>query len=772
MQKKNFLMAAILIFIVLSIAWVGSLNWGGPLAQKRNQSEAFFVEFDKKSDLEGENCFSVQIKSNRAVKTIVPYYTIVNEKVIANREVDLSQNPTIKECFSTEILSLGDNLVEVHVGDNKLFYHTLLSEEAIEEKVPLLSVSFDEDKKLLIKVEGDDNSKYTPIEIFVNDAFSHRVYFSGESFESRENVALKEGENKIIVEFKGVSATANMQKGKEFEMHPIVGVAIISALLCVMAFLVFVKQPFLEKIAYSIMSFFTVLIIAFFLLELIGVLSAFNFVLFVAIITIVLAIGFRENLKEKAIEKIHPIKKLKENPLLLLLIVLLVFSSFFFNMFTDSYYSDWTSFYERQSRTITGNQTLPIVDEFSFLGTKPFGYMSAYFFINPGVSWLTGLGTQQSFAIIIVLAQIAFIASALLFFRSFGFKEKRSYLALIVLLMSGFVFADFSFNIRHVISYALLFLSLFFLRKEKPLHSGSALALGIFVQTPIILMFLAALPIVLTRKKTIKTAVKSIAIGAVIALILFAPTLIRTGIPTQAEYNVWGYFWSIPLYGFFLDYLAVVLLIALFIVPFLFTKDTKFDKFSIRVGVFLALFIFIQLFVSYRINVIATLAFALFVGLLFPKRMLENKISEYSLAVLFAITFALMFLLTISFYPVVPSEQNAFKFVKENTSTEANFLNEPYLGHAFILLTERKSSADLAVEYANEEMIRDSFEFIKTGNSEILEKYDIDYVVNRSIFLDEKPVGDNLWHELLEYEELNKIYANGLFFVHWADKEN
>jgi len=120
---------------------------------------------------------------------------------------------------------------------------------------------------------------------------------------------------------------------------------------------------------------------------------------------------------------------------------------------------------------------------------------------------------------------------------------------------------------------------------------------------------------------------------------------------------------------------------------------------------------------------------------------------------------------------VIPAVSEGFVFVKDNSSTNSNVLNEPYLGHPLIYFAERKSSADLAVEYANAAMIDDSYKFLKEQDKSILKKYDIDYVVNRSMFLDEKPVGDNMYSRHIEFEFLDKIYSNYVLYVHWVDKK-
>ena len=204
--------------------------------------------------------------------------------------------------------------------------------------------------------------------------------------------------------------------------------------------------------------------------------------------------------------------------------------------------------------------------------------------------------------------------------------------------------------------------------------------------------------------------------------------------------------------------------------PFLLLKKTKFDSFSLRVLFLLIIFLLIQLYVSYRVNIVATITFALLIGLIFPKDFFRERLTEYSLAAFFAIGFSFMFIIIMSFYPVNPQTSESFVFAKMNSSTNANFLNEPWLGHPFIFYAERKSTADLAVEYANEQMIDDSYSFIKQGSLEILKKYKIDYVINRSIFLDEKPVGSNLYSKLMEYPALDKVFSNSLIYIHWVDR--
>lgn len=772
MQLKNFACLFLLVFLVLCLSWQVSLYWGA-LQTGEKYTSISLQGFDRKVQSTEESCFLLLVNSNFETEQYSNLLVLSNENVVLRKEIDVSKSPLLRECVPQKLLSKGENRIDIYLDAQRLFYHTTVQD--FQKTEPKITLGDAGGEKISIKIENYDESKYAPVSIYVNGKLDHMLYFSGSNFSADEKLTapLNEGQNNIRVEFLDrKEAIEVFESGGIFKMSPIIGLAIISILICVLAFIVFRKQNFFERAAFALTSFFAVFVAIFFLLQITHLLLAEIFVFLVLLAIIILIVAFRKNLKKQdALGNIDWRKKLWEiSPVFITLICIVIFSSLLFNLFTPTYYGIWTSFYERQSKTITEQQIIPETDDFSFLGTKPFGYMSGYFYLNPGIAWVTGFDSQQTYAIIMLLSQAAFVVCAYLFFRSYGLGRK-AYLGVAVCLMGGFVFSDFSFNIRHVISYSMLFLSIYFLREKKGMKAGLVLGIGTFFQTPLYLMYIALAPIIVTKKEMLKEFGKSLLCGAAIALILFAPTLISSGTPTQAESDVWGYLWSIPLYGFILDYLSVLLLIALFIVPFLIFKKTSFNSFSVRILIMLLIYLFIQLFISYRINVVATIAFALLIAFLFPKDFFKDRLSEYSLAAFFAIGYTFMFIVIMSYYPVLPAYSNAFAFAAHNTSTDAKFLNEPYLGHPFIFLAERKCTADLAVEYANEEMINDSFKFLKESDGSILKKYDVDYVINRSIFLDEKPVGNNYYKRAMEYEFLDKVYANHFLFLHWVDKE-
>ncbi|MDO8633679.1 MAG: hypothetical protein Q7K34_00105, partial [archaeon] len=569
----------------------------------------------------------------------------------------------------------------------------------------------------------------------------------------------------------GEKAETTIEKNTGFSANPFLGLLLVAALLSALFLLVFRQESLAERLSFSITGFFALLFLSALALDFAGRLSAFSFTIIVGLETLAVILLFRKNLG-KGFDAVLELKKFAKKPsfLLLGLVVFLVFSSLGYHFFTNTYVSPFTSFYERQSERIAGLEHVAQNDDLGFFGEKPLGFFSAYFFLNAGISWLTGFDTRSSFAVILLLAQLSFICASIIFFRSFGVSEKNSYLGALAVLLGVFVFSDFLYNVRHVVADSMLLLAAVFLRREKWLESGVLAGFASFVQAPMILMFAAISIVSLDSKKRVFGLVKSLVVAGVLAAIFFAPTVMRAGFPSQAKSTVWGYLWNIPLYGFFLDYFSIFALLALFALPFVLLGKIKPGSFEKRLVLIILAFFAVQLFVSYRINVVNSFLLALLAARLFPEKLLDNAFSEYALSALVVGALVSLTIVSMAFYPMHPTAMDAFAYVKQNTSTGQRFLVEPYLGHPFTFFAQRKASADLAVEYADEELIDESYRFLKESNYSVLEKMNADYVFNRSIYLDEKPVGDNRFPRIMEFEELDKVYSNDIFFVHYAQK--
>ena len=766
MRVKTAALLVAIVFLMLFASYFATFGWAS-LSIKENIMALQLESFDKKVAVGSDACFTLALESNLGRKIIADYTIKIGDTLVKQEKIDVGITQVLEACVPASALVSGDNRIEINIRNITTFFHVEVVDE-LSTITPEIRLEVIEEK-LRIDVTNNPQNSYEPIEIFVNGSLDHKIYFSGGGHSSIETLELQNGSNEVIVKFLGEQKNISIEKEQGFEMNPIIGFLLIAILIGTFFILVFPTQPFLERVSFSILSFFATIMLVVLALDVLGLLSAFSFVSLIFVVTFALILLFRKNFsKSIEISKNFSLKLFlqKVSPLAILLVLVVIFASLFYHFLTPSYFSIFTSFYERQAGFIALSENIPLTDPFSFLGTKPFGYLSGYFFINAGISWLTGITTMQSFAVIALLSQTALLSLAVLFFRSLKITGKKSYLGAILLLLGVFVFSDLLFNIRHVVANSFLLASLVLLKRNQPVLSAGLLALGSFVQPPIFLMFIALSIIVVEWKKEWLNFLKATLIGAIALILLFVPTFLRSGLPTQAKPEIWGYLWSIPIYGLLLDFLSIFIFIAVFIIPLLILRKTRLDGFAKKAIVVLVLFMAVQLFISYRINVVNSIVLAILIAHVFPKRLLEIRFTEYTLGVLFAVILFAMAMLSVAFYPLHPTGTHAFNFVKENTSTEANFLVEPYLGHPFILVAQRKASADLAVEYASEEMINDSYRFLKEKDNEILKKYEIDFIVNRSIFLDEKPVGDNFYPEIIEFFDHDKIYANEIFFIH------
>jgi 4-amino-4-deoxy-L-arabinose transferase-like glycosyltransferase len=223
-----------------------------------------------------------------------------------------------------------------------------------------------------------------------------------------------------------------------------------------------------------------------------------------------------------------------------------------------------------------------------------------------------------------------------------------------------------------------------------------------------------------------------------------------------------------PFYGVMVDLFVFIIFFLLIILPLFLNGKLNLPRERTQICILLvlaAVLVLVQLFITYRVNVSTTLVLAVLAVLLFPREILETKFVSHVLSVLFVMGIAIAFSVVFA-YSLPTAAQSTYGFIKFNTPQESNILADPALGHSLIYFAERKTLSDLAVEYAYEGMIDDSYKFLETRDISILGKYGINYVVNRSNYIEEQPVGSPYHDEKIEFEKLDKIYSNGTFYVH------
>jgi len=151
----------------------------------------------------------------------------------------------------------------------------------------------------------------------------------------------------------------------------------------------------------------------------------------------------------------------------------------------------------------------------------------------------------------------------------------------------------------------------------------------------------------------------------------------------------------------------------------------------------------------------------------FPDEAILNKHVSRILTTTFVLAAALITVWT-GAYSLSTYQQGPLQFLKENTSSESRILSDPLFSHSIEYVSQRKVMADLAVEYADEKMLLDSYNFLEKKDYGILQKYSIDYVVNQSDMVNRNAFKNERLKTRLEFEEINKIYDNDFIFIHQA----
>ena len=78
---------------------------------------------------------------------------------------------------------------------------------------------------------------------------------------------------------------------------------------------------------------------------------------------------------------------------------------------------------------------------------------------------------------------------------------------------------------------------------------------------------------------------------------------------------------------------------------------------------------------------------------------------------------------TIGAYAIPSFAIDPFYYMQSHSSNSDIVLTDPLFGHGLAYISEKRIVADLAVEFADANKLKDSYDFIKTKNPDILEKY-------------------------------------------------
>lgn len=757
---KRSLLVLFVVICVLSLPIILHQTWHTFSIQ--NQIAAFSLESYDKEVYDNNACFVVEMDTKKIEYVRTMFLVKLNKKMIYSEEVILPERTHFDFCIPNELLVEGDNFVEAELYFKTVFFNV--------KKTTNLSVDKNfPNAETIIQINGFEkiNDSKGKIEFmfstnqatqektgfYVNDEKVLSTFIS--NGKNSEIIPLVNGVNNIKIVQGEVSDEYLFENIISWKSNILFGLIILSLLIFSLFGFAFASSEIYERIALTILSTLSIIMIVFFLLNAINQLSEITFILFILVISSAIIYFFKEKFS------VPKINLRKPNQFEVFLILLLL-CTMLFNIITPTNVSFWTSFYERQSETIFEYMSIPLNDEFTHFGEKPFGYMSGYFLISAGTAVLFGESGELIFSIIMFLSNIALALSAIIFFKKIGMTKEQSLLTVMLMLLGGFILGDIFFNVRHVISLGLALVSMSLFIDKKINFAMITAGLAIFVQTPVII-FIALVTLALSKQKIIDYAKYFIG-SSFIGIILFAPVFIAHGPLTQAKAATWGYFFGMPFYGVVVDLLAQLIFFFLILLPIIKLKP-EFDSVSKRTFIAVIVLILVQLFISYRVNVATIIIFSSLCVYLFPKELLKKFEIRHLIFVIFI--FGLFISMNVLLNYVVPDYAlHPVEYIKFNTSTDARFLVEPALGHYTAHFAKRKMSTDLAVEYADQELIDDSFAFLTEKDESLLSKHKIDYVFNRAKYIETQPVGSQELDKPIEFEFMDKIYDNGIFYIH------
>lgn len=437
-------------------------------------------------------------------------------------------------------------------------------------------------------------------------------------------------------------------------------------------------------------------------------------------------------------------------------ILLTILSQFFFY----SYNSPWSVFYERQSETAYENSGLPEYDNLSYLG-RPFTFVPGYILLKSSHSLLSFTHPQNTFFVFLILGNLLLISSILFFSRSMKFNLKKAAIVAMFLYSSMFIFGWTTISLLHMFAFSLFLLSIGLALRGSYLSSLFAGISCIFHAS-----FLIGFPVILfilqekTDSESIKKLFSFTALAVIFFIILYSPVLIKNGFPNEIQGENWGYLIRgnpINLGTMTAGFMSLAVIPAILYGY----KRRSTRKLAISMVILIALF----LGVSYRLNVfLAVVAASLFVSV-FGDRIWNWKIWRKILVLLFVASISFNVYLYQGESLSTPIIQ-PFIYLNSISNPSDRVLVEPFFGHITAYFAQRPLLADLYVEYASDEKYTDALDFIRDGDSAILEKWNIAYTItlrNSRILRVDKFV---YTEDELEYPEHDKIYTNIWFNIH------
>lgn len=768
---------SIILFILLVLSVLSVNFWINYNANGFYGSMVYLSEYDTKV-FAGDYCLELNIEK----QGFEEFYDLVkiyanNEKIYeelielndhdcsTNRYIDSCKNKFQKRlCFDSLKLNLGENKISIETVNSNLFYEiekfSFLENEEYNLEIKDLNTEF------VTILFNTNREGFYPIEIFVNEELDHKFY-PKENGEIIERINLENGDNQVKIKYKESVLENSIFFEEEFKMNYIIGIILFIFSLLVFLIFVFSKGSFVERVSLSLASEFVLILLIVFVLNFINFLSLFSFLTIFVLINFILLILFFANYNFTYVEKID--FKIDINKIFFIFVLLTaIILPMVLVYFTTTPFAYWNTFYERQSMSIVENNGLSLVDPLSYFG-RDFGYSPGYFFLEAGIIWLTGLSSEAIFYLVLLIANIFLFFSIMFFAKKISLSIENSYLFYLLIWTMTFIQGFLFFSPRHSFALALLFVALgLTINKERKVIAGVILGVMALIQFPPLVAF-PVIYIAITKKIEIKYLAKVLGIATLTFFMLFLNNIINFGLLTQAETSNWGYLINNSLNDILKEFWIMLIFFIIISLPFLIkkikSKEISIFIYELKMLIFVLLGFLIQIFISYRWNIYNAIIFATLICILIPEKSLIDKNMKKILLVFFLIMNLSMFNMTAS-TTFTMDNLNTYNYISENVSYNERILNDPLFGHSLAFFTERKMMADLMVEYAPEEQLIDAFNFLENKDYNIINNYRIDWVLNQSRVIHRQTRGNEFIQIPLEFYELDKVYDNGVFFIH------
>lgn len=752
----------VFLFVFFLVAVLSSNYWHSWPISTAFGPGVSLIEYDSEAFENEQSCFVLEYYPTKGDLNKSSKITVLsNQKLLALDSIKFNEKENRKKiCFDSVLLDEGRQIIEILTHYNHLYYHIeKMGGIRPEAQKPGIEIKKIEDERINFSVKNFPVGKFAPVEIIVNNKLDHRVYPKEEEEEFNERIHLMPGENNVKVRFAGLEQSIEVKKTKEFTMPFVFGLFLLVLSLFVFCCFVFPEYALHKRLALSLALTSSAFVVLVFLLGLAKVLNAVSFIACFILLLLVISLRYRKKFS------LSPPKTIRDiDSLVLFAFIVFVFISAFFHFYTYQHMTYWNGFYERMGSMIREQNSIPELDPLSYFG-RGYTFVPGYFLFNAGIAWLTGLEATNLFALIMAFANAFFFLSVYYLGKSLELSKKQSALFSLLIITESFLLTAITLSPRHTLAFSLFILSLALLfDKKNPLLAGFILGIGAFIQAPLLLFF-PLFGFIAARKFERKRTLFIFLSACAVFLLLFAPNLLKYGLPYQVEARDWGYLIKVPLDHLYRDFAPLIVFFFLFYFVDLWKKRIQFSAYSKKLFLGIILGFIIQMFVTYRYNIITTLNLGLLLALWFPSKKLQDIHFE-RICVIFLIGAVWFSLTAVNMFSIQGIAYEPMVFLKQNTSTSSRILTDPLFGHGISYFAERPVLADLHVEYADSEKLNDAYKFLEEKDYSILAKYSIDYTANQSDFINKQAIGGELSKQPIEFRELDKIYSNGFIFIH------